>query len=160
MAVTKEAFLQSGGFDPALNIREDSDLSQRLRRFGRVKLDPKFIVRTSGRRYSRGLWSGLRSYGCAILPAALRRKRASAAKLTTLRAEPVAKHSPLITFTVAVAMLLAIFVVNSPATQAQQAKLRLQLRNAEKRIHFSLPARRHPGRPHKAVVPQPEAVSR
>jgi glycosyltransferase involved in cell wall biosynthesis len=55
LAVKKEAFLRVGGFNQKLAAGEDSDLSQRLKRMGKVKLDTKFLVETSGRRYTKGL---------------------------------------------------------------------------------------------------------
>ncbi len=62
MAVRKTAFLKSGGFNVALKIGEDADLSRRLEEFGLVKFLPRLLVRTSGRRYRHGLIAGLTAY--------------------------------------------------------------------------------------------------
>lgn len=62
MAVRALAFKRVGGFNVRLTLGEDSDLSQRLKKVGQVKLDRKFKVKTSGRRYRRGLLKGLVFY--------------------------------------------------------------------------------------------------
>jgi len=49
----KEHFLRSGGFDESLEVRENSDLMKRLKRFGRYKYIPDITATTSMRRYER-----------------------------------------------------------------------------------------------------------
>lgn len=65
-AVRREALAAIGGFNTALASMEDTDVSIRLRRVGRVVFRPFLIVKTSGRRVWEGMWSfftrGLRSY--------------------------------------------------------------------------------------------------
>ncbi|MGB9598499.1 MAG: glycosyltransferase [Minisyncoccales bacterium] len=62
MAIKKEALLKIGGFNTNLQLNEDVEISYRLREIGRVKLDPKFKVMTSGRRFRHGLILGLINY--------------------------------------------------------------------------------------------------
>jgi len=67
MAIKKEAFLKIGGFNTNLKLNEESEICSRLRKVGKVILDPNFKVKTSGRRYRHGLVLGLIDY----LPATL-----------------------------------------------------------------------------------------
>lgn len=62
MSVRKSAFIKIGGFDKSLKMGEDIDLSQKLRSVGEIKIDTKLIVYSSGRRYGKGLLSGIKSY--------------------------------------------------------------------------------------------------
>jgi len=62
MAIRKEAFLKVGGFNTNLKINEESEISNRLRKIGKVILNPNFKVKTSGRRYKNGLIFGLIYY--------------------------------------------------------------------------------------------------
>ncbi|MBW7899652.1 putative glycosyltransferase EpsJ [Candidatus Brocadiaceae bacterium B188] len=61
-AVRKDAFLKVGGFKTELSIGEDAEISRRLRKTGKVLLDPSFLVKTSGRRYRSGLIVGFMTY--------------------------------------------------------------------------------------------------
>jgi glycosyltransferase involved in cell wall biosynthesis len=49
----KEHFLRTGGFDESLQVRENSELMKRLKRFGRYKYIPDITAITSMRRYER-----------------------------------------------------------------------------------------------------------
>jgi glycosyltransferase involved in cell wall biosynthesis len=62
MAIRKEAFFKIGGFNTNLKLNEESEISSRLRKVGKVILDPNFKVKTSGRRYRHGLIFGLMNY--------------------------------------------------------------------------------------------------
>jgi len=62
MAVRKSAFFKIGGFRIDFKMNEDTDLSQRLSKIGKVNFDPFFKIQTSGRRFTRGLISGMRDY--------------------------------------------------------------------------------------------------
>jgi glycosyltransferase involved in cell wall biosynthesis len=62
MAIKKEAFFKIGGFNTNLKLNEESEISSRLRKVGKVILDPNFKVKTSGRRYRHGLIFGLMTY--------------------------------------------------------------------------------------------------
>jgi glycosyltransferase involved in cell wall biosynthesis len=61
-ALRKGAFLKIGGFNTNLKLNEDIEISYRLRKIGKVILDPNFKVKTSGRRYRHGLIFGLINY--------------------------------------------------------------------------------------------------
>jgi peptidoglycan-N-acetylglucosamine deacetylase len=54
MALSKEAYKKSGGFDPKLMYAEDIDMAKKAAMFGKVYFDSKLKVRTSFRRYSGG----------------------------------------------------------------------------------------------------------
>jgi glycosyltransferase involved in cell wall biosynthesis len=62
MAIKREAFLRVGGFNENLKLNEDVEISYRLREIGKVKIDLNFKVKTSGRRFSRGLIFGIANY--------------------------------------------------------------------------------------------------
>lgn len=62
LAVRKEAFLKVGGFKTELSLGEDAEISRRLKKIGKVLLDPHFLVQTSGRRYRSGLILGFMTY--------------------------------------------------------------------------------------------------
>jgi len=62
MAIKKEAFFKIGGFNTNLKLNEEIEISSRLRKVGKVILDPNFKVKTSGRRYRHSLVFGLMTY--------------------------------------------------------------------------------------------------
>jgi len=63
MAVKKEAFIKVGGFNTSINLSEDSDLCQRLKKIGKVRRLAFFKVKTSARRFNQlGLIGGLWDY--------------------------------------------------------------------------------------------------
>jgi glycosyltransferase involved in cell wall biosynthesis len=62
MAIKKETFLNIGGFNENLRMNEDVEISYRLRKIGKVKLDLNFKVKTSGRRFRYGLILGIINY--------------------------------------------------------------------------------------------------
>ena len=49
----KKHFVQLGGFDEGLEVRENSDLIQRLKRFGKYRYINRVTATTSMRRYER-----------------------------------------------------------------------------------------------------------
>jgi glycosyltransferase involved in cell wall biosynthesis len=49
----KEQFMRVGGFDEGLQVRENSELVKRLKRFGRYKYIGSVVATTSMRRYDR-----------------------------------------------------------------------------------------------------------
>jgi glycosyltransferase involved in cell wall biosynthesis len=49
----KEHFVQTGGFDESLEVRENSQLLKRLKRFGRYRYLPNITATTSMRRYQK-----------------------------------------------------------------------------------------------------------
>lgn len=62
MAIKKEVFLKIGGFNLNLKLNEDVEISYRLRKMGKIKLDPDFKVMVSGRRFRHGLIFGVINY--------------------------------------------------------------------------------------------------
>ncbi|RJR29938.1 glycosyltransferase, partial [Candidatus Microgenomates bacterium] len=62
MAIRKSAYLACGGFNKNINAHEDIDISNRLRKHGRIVFVPKMQVVTSGRRYKYGFFRGLWTY--------------------------------------------------------------------------------------------------
>jgi glycosyltransferase involved in cell wall biosynthesis len=67
MAIKKEAFFEVGGFNENLKLNEDVEISYRLRKMGKVKFDPNFKVKTSGRRFRYGLIFGVINYAPATI---------------------------------------------------------------------------------------------
>ena len=63
MSYKKWAFEKTGGFNTKLSQGEDTDISEKLQKFGKVKLINHFYVFQSGRRFEQGLIKGLLSYG-------------------------------------------------------------------------------------------------
>jgi glycosyltransferase involved in cell wall biosynthesis len=62
MAIKREAFLKVGGFNEKLKLNEDVEISYRLRKIGKVRFDPDFKVKTSGRKFRHGLILGIINY--------------------------------------------------------------------------------------------------
>lgn len=62
MAVRKDAFLLSGGFDTSLMIGEDIDISEKMRKLGLVTVEKDLTVQVSGRRYEKGYLRGVLDY--------------------------------------------------------------------------------------------------
>lgn len=85
-SVRKDAFLRVGGFKTNLTLGEDAEISRRLKHVGKVWLDPRFLVQTSGRRYRGGLIAGVMAY----IPNGIMRilfKKHAFTKLPTIRSE-------------------------------------------------------------------------
>lgn len=61
-AIRKEIYEEAGGFNPALNVQEDTELSFRVRKLGKIKFARRLLVIASGRRFKNGLIQGLGSY--------------------------------------------------------------------------------------------------
>lgn len=62
MSVNKKAFMACGGFNTQLKWNEDGEIARRIRRHGKIEIDRKFIVYTSGRRYKKGIRRGILPY--------------------------------------------------------------------------------------------------
>jgi len=86
-SVRKKAFLDIGGFNTELTLGEDADISQRLKKIGKVVLDRKFVVLTSGRRFRNGLLPAMRTY----LPNAVVRMTIRKHKFTKFSSERTEK---------------------------------------------------------------------
>ena len=55
LSVRRDAFLAVGGWNPKFSLQADSELSERLRKAGRVVVIESLRVRTSSRRWNRSL---------------------------------------------------------------------------------------------------------
>jgi len=62
MAIKRKTFFEAGGFNEKLKMNEDVEISYRLRKIGKIKFDFNFKVKTSGRRFSKGLILGILNY--------------------------------------------------------------------------------------------------
>jgi glycosyltransferase involved in cell wall biosynthesis len=67
MAMKREVFFKVGGFNEKLKLNEDVEISYRLRKIGKIKFDPNFKVKTSGRRFRYGLILGVINYAPATI---------------------------------------------------------------------------------------------
>jgi glycosyltransferase involved in cell wall biosynthesis len=76
VAIRRDVYTASGGFDVALNAEEDADLSRRVAQLGKIRF-VHVPVTFSGRRFRRGLLRGLLDY--VVLFARYRARRTSAA---------------------------------------------------------------------------------
>jgi glycosyltransferase involved in cell wall biosynthesis len=54
MAIRRDMYEKTGGFDPKINWGQDMDISRKLSKYGKVRFDTSIIVSTSFRRYSGG----------------------------------------------------------------------------------------------------------
>jgi peptidoglycan-N-acetylglucosamine deacetylase len=61
-AIRKSIYEQSGGFDPELNCHEDTELSHRVKKIGKIKVVREPIILFSGRRFQQGLIKGTWQY--------------------------------------------------------------------------------------------------
>lgn len=62
MAVWRSVYMASGGFDPAVNMGADVEFGQRITRFGKLLIDRKLAVKTSGRRFQFAFFQTLWLY--------------------------------------------------------------------------------------------------
>lgn len=60
--IYKTIYQQSGGFRPQLNSQEDTELSSRVQKLGKIKWVCDLPVCVSGRRFRQGIFSGLWDY--------------------------------------------------------------------------------------------------
>jgi peptidoglycan-N-acetylglucosamine deacetylase len=59
MVLRREALNRIGGIDPRVNLSADYWLTLKLRRAGRIRIDRRLVVSTSGRRFQRAFTSHL-----------------------------------------------------------------------------------------------------
>ena len=63
MAFRREAFLKVGGFTKGVKFGENIDISEKLKKVGKVAINPKLFVYFSPRRYQKlGLIKGCLLY--------------------------------------------------------------------------------------------------
>jgi glycosyltransferase involved in cell wall biosynthesis len=61
-AIRKSAYIKCGGFNTKINAHEDIDLTERVRKLGKIVYASDAKVVTSSRRYANGIINGLWSY--------------------------------------------------------------------------------------------------
>jgi hypothetical protein len=66
-AITRDAYLRSGGFKAELNAQEDVELAYRVKKIGKIKFIQDMPVEVSGRRYQKGLVIGMLPYVTTFL---------------------------------------------------------------------------------------------
>lgn len=92
-AVKKKAFLEAGGFDTKLVLNEDVELSQRLRKVGKLSFNPNLLIQVSGRRYKDGLIHGLMTYIPSTIVRLFFKKYDKFMKLPNIRIEASSSNS-------------------------------------------------------------------
>ena len=133
MAVTREAFLQVGGFNTCLHLCEDADLAHRLRAVGNVALRPDLVVATSGRRYRNGLTNGLLTYVPNLFSFYLLKKR-KFDRLPTVRQELPSRSSLAIRITALALLLVYVFSYGNVALAHTRRSVVAHGKHAAKRV--------------------------
>lgn len=77
-AVRKDAYMKVGGFNPRLNVQEDTDLAFRISKIGKIKYVNKPVVIFSGRRFRKGILRGLYPYIISFINYFIRKDEKSA----------------------------------------------------------------------------------
>lgn len=90
LAVRKSAFFKIGGFKENLQTLEDGNLSERIKKVGKVNFEPKLLVLTSGRRFNYGLLAGFWHYWTNSLV------RTTLKKEKPMKFHPVRDEKPLV----------------------------------------------------------------
>lgn len=62
MAIRREAIERIGGIDPTVNLTLDYWLTVKLRKVGKLKVDRKLVVMTSGRRFKKSFSSDIKYF--------------------------------------------------------------------------------------------------
>ena len=62
MAVRRQALHQIGGIDPSINLSVDYWLTLKLRKVGKLKVDRRLVVNTSGRRFVNAFDSDIKYF--------------------------------------------------------------------------------------------------
>jgi glycosyltransferase involved in cell wall biosynthesis len=124
LAIRADAFLKVGGFKTELTLGEDAQISQKLKGIGRVKLDPDFVVQTSGRRFKNGLLCAWATY----LPNGIVRmlfKKEKFVKLPKIRVEKsLFNKIAFIPVFLSIFLLFSLFYLSNPAVaEAKYIKL-------------------------------------
>src|SRR3989344_4615534 len=87
MSVRREAFEAVGGFNTGLRVGEDADLAIRINKIGKIILDPRCVVFTSGRRFAAQGLLGAAVFYFYVAVARLWLKKANEIDLPTIRDE-------------------------------------------------------------------------
>jgi glycosyltransferase involved in cell wall biosynthesis len=70
-AYRKDKFLEIGGFDTKISFFEDTDLSMRIKKLGRIAIDKHMWIKTSTRRfrqmgYAKLFWINMMAFYCSL----------------------------------------------------------------------------------------------
>ncbi len=134
LAFRKDAFLKVGGFREELPIGEDVDLSLRLARVGKVVLDYRFRVATSGRRYRKGFFNGTMTYAKNTLARLLLRKEVLTG-LPPVRREPSPlRRIPLLPLLLILVYLFSLFWLRSPSFAQERESAKREIKKVERVI--------------------------
>lgn len=119
LSVRAKAFHQIGGFNLEKKTLEDADLAQRISRIGAVILDYHNVVRTSGRRFKKGLVKGALPYAAGtsamkIMP------RALDSEFISIRDETYGRYNFLYPLIPAFALIMIFALHNSAIREGQE----------------------------------------
>lgn len=131
LAFRKSAFWKVGGFKTYLRIGEDADLTLRLGKVGKVVLDFRFRVGTSGRRYRKGFLKGTMTYAKNTLGRLLLRKELQTEPPPIREETPPLRKLPLLPFLVIVLYLFSLFSFRCPLLAQKKNLMRKELHRAE-----------------------------
>ena len=131
IAFRKDAFLKVGGFREDLPIGEDVDLSLRLAGVGKVVLDYRFRVATSGRRYRKGFLQGTMTYAKNTIGRLLLRKEVKTTP-PPLRDEPTPiRKLPILPSLFLIVYLFSLFLLRCPSLANERRKVEREVKKAE-----------------------------
>ena len=124
-AVRREAFLKVGGFAPEMKLGEDVYIARKLKAVGRVKLDPHFRVKTSGRRYKDGVLRALCTYAPNCITSTVLRREKFNYHLSTIHTETsLLQKSFFLPLMAAVVFLFLLFYFSNPSiSEAKSVRL-------------------------------------
>ncbi len=131
LAVRRLVFIKSGGFNTGINVSEDTNLGRKLKKYGKVRLDPFFFVSTSARRYQKGILIGLFHYQSAYFRTKLKKEKSKVIYRPIRNSSDLPRRAvSLFTTTAAAAIvLLFIFFFTPKAIQAKVSSKSLTFGN-------------------------------
>jgi GT2 family glycosyltransferase len=131
IAFRKDAFFKVGGFREDLPIGEDVDLSLRLAKVGKVVLDYRFRVATSGRRYRKGFFKGTMTYAKNTIARLLLRKEVKTTP-PPVRGEPTPlRKLPILPSLFLIVYLFSLFLLRSPSLANERRKVEREVKKVE-----------------------------
>jgi glycosyltransferase involved in cell wall biosynthesis len=131
IAFRRDAFFKVGGFREDLPIGEDVDLSLRLARLGKVVLDYRFRVATSGRRYRKGFLKGTMTYAKNTIARLLLRKEVTTTP-PPVRGEPTPlRKLPILPSLFLIVYLFSLFLLRSPSFANERRKVEREVKKVE-----------------------------
>jgi glycosyltransferase involved in cell wall biosynthesis len=131
IAFRKDAFMKVGGFREDLPIGEDVDLSLRLAKVGKVVLDFRFRVATSGRRYRKGFFKGTMTYAKNTIGRLLFKKEVTTTPVP-IRGEPTPlRKLPILPSLFLILYLFSLFWLRSPSFASERQKIKREVKKVE-----------------------------